>query len=421
MDFEFVSTHRNRNIWPNPCLFEVPSSGSGQSTGLNASDPISNQAPIVTWTGQNISIASTVVTANNKNVVVSAPINSFIQENNYYQGAEINVPPSLRINSSKFLDQSKGLDYMQLNVVNSKLKNGDNITIQVTNVPNTLYVPMGSDLSNAYTGKLLYNQTKNEWVVIKDYDSEFHKLIVNLPSGWSLTDQFSIRDNLPHTNFVTNNGNSTTTLNLNGIMVSVNPGDFIRVISTNEVVKIVHFDNTTNIVTISPPLSKVLSNGESIELLAQTSDNYKTLAYSGTIVGQQEQISYNITLVSGILPNILIKNGLGGYPRDYPFLYVEFYDTNYPSQNNLFSNNHSSKSYFRVTTSVNQAATQKLFTKFTGDLSFKTIRFRPNSNFRIVWRLPTGEEIKFNEEDTQSPLPPKELIQTSVQFNLKRN
>lgn len=423
MDFEFVSTHRNRNIWSNPCLFEVTSSGSGQSNGLNASDPISNQAPIVTWTGQNISIAATVVAANNNSVIVSAPINSMAQVNNYYQGAELKVPPSFRIDNSKFLGQNGGLDYIQLNTANSKLNSGDNVTIQVTNVPNTLYVPEGSDLPNAYNNKLLYNQTKNEWVVINSYDSEFHKVLADIPSGWTITDKFSIRDNLPHSSFITNSGNTATTLNLTGIMVSVNPGDFIRIISTEEIVKIINFDNTTNIVTVSPPLSTILPAGESIELLAQTSENYKTLSYSGTIIGQQEQVAYNVTLVSGTLPNILIKNGSGGYPIDYPFLYVEFYDTNYPSQNNLFSNNHSTKSYFKVTTPIGQIytnTTQK-FTKFTGDLSYKTIRFRPTSNFRIVWRLPTGEEIKFNEEDTQSPLPPKESIQTSVQFNLKRN
>ncbi|CCV01927.1 hypothetical protein IIV22A_083L [Invertebrate iridescent virus 22] len=423
MDFEFVSTHRNRNIWPNPCLFEVPSSGSGQSNGLNASDPISNQAPIVVWTGQNISIAATVVTANSSSVVVSANLNLMMQKNNYYQGAEVNVPPSFRIESSKFLGQNGGLDYTQLSVVDSKLNSGDNVMVKVTNIPNTIYVPGGSNLQNAYTGKLLYNQTKNEWVVITSYDSEFHKVVADIPSGWSITDKFSIRDNLPHTTFITNSGNTTTTLNLTGIMVSVNPGDFIRIISTEEMVKIINFDFTTNIVTVDPPLSTILPAGESIELLAQTSENYKTLSYSGTTVGQQEQTAYNVTLVSGSLPNILIKNGSGGYPIDYPFLYVEFYDTNYPSQNNLFSNNHSAKSYFKVTTPIGQVytdTTQK-FTKFTGDLSHKIIRFRPTSNFRIVWRLPTGEEIKFEEEDTQSPLPPKESIQTSVQFNLKRN
>ena len=85
INFEFVSTHRNRTLWSNPCSFEVPWSGSGQSNGLNSVDPISNQAPIVSWTGQNISINSTVVSQTSNSIIVSAPINSFSQITNYYQ------------------------------------------------------------------------------------------------------------------------------------------------------------------------------------------------------------------------------------------------------------------------------------------------------------------------------------------------
>jgi hypothetical protein len=156
--------------------------------------------------------------------------------------------------------------------------------------------------------------------------------------------------------------------------------------------------------------------------LTQTADNYRTLSYAGTTVGQHEQVSYDINLVSATLPNLLIKNGSGGYGIDYPFLYIELYDTNYPSQNNLFSNNHANKSYFKVTTPTGQLfnRTEK-FTKFTGDLSHKTIRFRPTSNFKIVWRLPTGDEIKFQEEDTKSPQVPNQNLQTSVKFNLRRD
>ena len=69
LDFEFVSTHRNRNLWPSPCLFEVPWSGSGQLNGLNSLDPTSLQAPIVAWTGQNINTAVTVVSQTNIHIV----------------------------------------------------------------------------------------------------------------------------------------------------------------------------------------------------------------------------------------------------------------------------------------------------------------------------------------------------------------
>lgn len=423
IDFEFVSTHRNRTLWSNPCLFEVPWSGSGQATGLNAFDPVSSQAPIVAWTGQNISINATVVSQTGDSVIVSAPANSFSQLPNYYQGAEFSVPPSFRINGSKFLSQSGGLDYIQFDVSGSGVQAGDAVTVKVTSVPNTLYVPTGSDLPSAYVGKYLYNETQGQSTLITGYDMVFHKVLATIPGGWAPTDKYSIRTQLPSVgNFALGPGNTTTTVNLTGIGVGIVPGDFIRIISTGEVTKIVSFDSTTNFATVSPPLSIAFPPGTIVELLAQTSDNYRTLSYAGTAVGQHDQVAYDINLVSATIPNIPIKNGVGGYAVNYPFLYIELYDTNHPSQNNLFSNNHANKSYFKVTTPTGQLGDRKeKFTKFTGDLSHKTIRFRPTSNFRVVWRLPTGEEIQFEEQDTQSPQAPNEALQTSVKFNLRRD
>jgi hypothetical protein len=425
LDFEFTSTHRNRNLWPNQCLFEVPWSGSGQSYGLNSVDPVSNQVPTIVWVGENIDINATVLSRTDNSLVVYANVDSFSQLKNYYQGAEL-ISPSLssyRINESKFISQNGGLDYLQLNVTNSDAKVGDVITIKVNLISNTLFVPEGSDWINSYVNQYLYNETLVEFTKITDYDVEYHKIIASIPGTWLITNKYSIRPQLPTVgNFSLNGGNTTNQINLTGIEVDVNPGDFIRIVSTNEIVKIINYDFDTHYATVFPLLSSNFAAGTKIELLSQTSDNYRTLSYSGTLVGQQEQVSYNISLVSATLPNIPIKNGIGGYPSDYPYLYVEFYDTNFPTQNNLFSNNHSNKSYFKVTTPTGQLMSRKeKFTKFTGDLNHKTIRFRPTSNFRVVWRLPTNEIINFEELDSKSPSFPKEHLQTSVMFNLQRN
>jgi hypothetical protein len=425
IDFEFVSTHRNRSLWPNPCLFEVSWSGNGQANGLNALDPVSNQAPTITWIGQTIALNATVISQVEDAVVVAVASNPFFHVPNYFQGAEFSVPPapSFRINASEFISHSGGLDYVQLSVSNSGAQASDNVLLKVTELPNTLYVPAGSDLTKAYVGAYLYNETQGQSVLITDYDSTFHKVISNLPIGWVVTDQYSIRSELPLVgNFALGAGNTTSTLNLSGVGIGINPGDFARVISTGETVKIIKLDPVTNFITVSPQLSTAFAAGTLVEILSQTVDNYRSLSYTGTTVGQQEQAAYDINLVSGTIPNIAIANGHGGYPVDYPFLYVELYDTNHPSQNNLYSNNHASKSYFKVTTPTGQLVQRnERFTKFTGDLSFKNIRFRPTSNFRVVWRLPTCEEIQFEEQDTQSPYAPKEKLQTSVMFNLRRH
>lgn len=422
IDFEFVSTHRNRSVWSNPCLFEVPWSGNGQVTGLHAGDPVSNQVPELEWIGQNIYINATVVSQTNNTIILSAPTNSFSQILNYYQGAII-VPSSTRIDGYKFITKSGGLDYVQLKVKNYTQTVGTVVVQVENNIPNVMFVPMGSDLVNSYVGKYLYNETFGQSTLITDYDPEFHKVVAVIPNTWSVTDQYSIREQLPTIgNFPVGSGNTTNTINLSGIGINIIPGDFIRVIPTGQIVMITSYNAGTRVATVSPNLSTPLQTNTIIEILMQTTDNYKTLSYAGTSIGQHEQVSYDISLVSGTLPNIPIKNGIGGYGVDYPFLYVELYDTHNPAQNNLFSNNHSNKSYFKVTTPTGQVNERnEKFTKFTGDLSIKTIRFRPTSNFRIAWRLPSGEEIKFSEEDTTSPRAPNPLLQTSVKFNLKRH
>ena len=292
-------------------------------------------------------------------------------------------------------------------------------TIKVDNIPNTFFVPTGSDIINSYAGNYLYNETRGQYTTISGYDTEFHKVIATIPNTWLPTDRYNIRAQLPTIgNFsVGNVGNTVYTINLNGISITITPGDFLRVLSTGETAMITNYNTTTHLASIVPPLSQPLTSGAKIEVLIQTSDNYKTLSHNGTSVGQHEHVSYNINLVSGSLPNVPIKNGFGGYGFDYPFLYVEFCDTNQAS-NNLYSNNHSNKSYFKVTTK--QERSEDKFIKFTGDSNVKTVRFKTTSNFRIVWRLPSGDEIKFTEQDTRSPQAPNPLLQTAVTFNIRR-
>lgn len=416
IDFEFVSTHRNRSLWRNPCTFEVPWSGSGQRVGLNAADPVSDQTPLIEWVGQNIAISATVVSRVENSVVVSTTLNSLSKVKNYYVGAELK---STRINSSMFLGSTSSADFMQLSVIDCPVQTGDAVTVTVSNVPNTVFVPHGSDSVNAYNDHYLYNDTRRQYVAVRGYDSTFHKIIASIPTDWSITDNYCIRQRVPGVkDFVLGSGNTITTLNLTGIVGTVTPGDFIRVVKAREIVKVIDYKN--GVATVHPELGAVHPVGTIIEVMTTTSDNYRTMSYSGTVVGQHEQVAYEVNLVSGTVPNRQLKKG-GGYPSDHPFLYVEFYDTNLPSQNNMFSNNHANKSMFKVTTPTGQLLHRnEKFTKVTGDLNHKLIRFRPTSNFKVCWRLPSGDELEFVDDDSFSPQIPIASLQTSLVFSLKR-
>jgi hypothetical protein len=264
----------------------------------------------------------------------------------------------------------------------------------------------------------LFNETQNQYVLITGYVNG--RVIANIPTGWLSTDAYSIRKELPALqNFAIGSGNTVNTLNLSASGISITPGDYVRALSTGETSRITSYNSTTGFVTLDPALSAVLPTGALVEIFTQSYDNYNALSYSGTTVGQHEQVAWDAKVVSAVIPNKLMQNG--GYPSDYPYLYIEFMDTNHPNQNILFSNNNISKSLFRVTMPIGQFNILEKFTKYTGDLSHKTVRFRPTSNFRVAWRLPSGEEIKFVEQDSMSPNKPSNDLQVSVHFNLSRN
>jgi hypothetical protein len=420
IDFEFTSIHRNRNLWPNPCIFEVPWSGNGKKSGNDSVDPVSLQSPEVVWKGQLINIPATVVSQSGDNVVISAALNALNQTAGYYDEAEFVSPSGLAVPVSAymFLAQSGASDYASISAAGSSVQAGNSVTLRVTSVPNTLFVPSGTKLIGAYVGYYLFNETQNQYVLITGYVNG--RVIANIPTGWLSTDAYSIRKELPALqNFAIGSGNTVNTLNLSASGISITPGDYVRALSTGETSRITSYNSTTGFVTLDPALSAVLPTGALVEIFTQSYDNYNALSYSGTTVGQHEQVAWDAKVVSAVIPNKLMQNG--GYPSDYPYLYIEFMDTNHPNQNILFSNNNISKSLFRVTMPIGQFNILEKFTKYTGDLSHKTVRFRPTSNFRVAWRLPSGEEIKFVEQDSMSPNKPSNDLQVSVHFNLSRN
>lgn len=419
-DLEFASARRNRNAWPNPCLFEVPITGVGQrGDDLNALDPVSDQTPVVRWVGKRISKVVEIVASTASSVVVAIPKNGEAsqQTDNYYRGSQLK---NFRVDSSVHLSTASSTDdYVQLNVSRSNLQLKDKVLLNVSEVPGTMYVPTGMDVSNAYVGYYLCNDTRGGAVVVTGYDSEFHKATADIPDSWEINDTYNIRPKLPVVERYPCDGTTLTTVSLGSSSpFDVTTGEYLRIVETNEVVVVAKFEN--GLATVSPKLSASFPSGTLVDVLKVTGDNFKTMSYSIATSRQREQASYEIQLVSGTIPNVLLAEK-GGYPSDYPFLYVEFYDTNLPNQNMLFSNGHSNKSYFKVTTPTGQVLDRKeRFTKVTGDLNHKIIRIGSNANFRVSWRLPCGTVMKFKESDALSPNYPNDMLQTSVMFSLRR-
>lgn len=418
LNVEFVSAHRNRTRWPNPCSFEVPwANNNAQAEGLYSLDPISDQAPLKAWQGTDIDVSVNVVSQIDDVLVLSTD-NALSTTTGYYSGAGYigTSGDASRVEAYDFLGQSGSTSFIRVRLrASSFAKAGDSGKIRVIQVPNTLFVPLGESTMAVYANRYLFNESLGSWVVADGYDGETKILSAKLPPTWSLTDRYSIRKELPLASLSAAAGSTKDIIQLQSA-VAAKPGQFVRVLDSEEIRQVVGVSEVS--VTVNPSLSDAPRTNAQLELLDVSRDNYISLMYPGNTTTQREQSSWCAVLVTGILPNKLIKNG--GYPTDYPFLYVELSDIGSLNQNTLCSNNGLYKSLFRATTSLARSQLDR-FVKYSGDRLDRPFRFKPTGNFRVVWRLPTGAEIEFATPDTVSPYEPDPSLQTSVQFSFHKN
>lgn len=443
---EFDSTYRNRNDWPLPGEFVIPFSMSGRKGQTDALDPVSTSVPTTQWTGGYFDLGITpptgliLVNVNPYPLVpadfidAATDISTLIitanaagtrlqQLDNYYTNAVIVLEPggtgatySRRIVSYKYLNNETN-DLAQITVspafsdavVNSLSAARGAIydPSDLTDLNNPyFFVPPGIPISNGYAGKILYNETHNEFRNVKNYDAITGLLSVDttgttsattgpLPTTaggtpiWSRYDNYSIRsippisplpDGLNPTvlatytyNGVTYNKSRTTVIINNVLNLPSNfqfknyvirlipnavaGGTYYSYINNkvspaplNEDVLIDSFvyDSVGGVlvaINVTPSLTTIPATGTYAELLPFSYDNSNPFVYTGSQVSQQESVCYEIKLINVILPNLTLKTGLGGRIAFYPYVYVTITNYPYPSgglNNIIYSNNPNS-------------------------------------------------------------------------------
>ena len=164
-------------------------------------------------------------------------------------------------------------------------------------------------------------------------------------------------------------------------------------------------------------------NSQIIEILPIKDDSFYPLNYTGTTVSQNQVICYEITLISLILPNIPLKNTIGGIIAFYPYIYVEFsnvIDPNSGNKNILYSNNPNAKrALFKVSIQDTNNPERTSFVKLKGD-GTQTIKFKPNDYLFFRVFLSDGVLFETALEDHSPPLPPNFFVQISAEFEIKR-
>lgn len=171
----------------------------------------------------------------------------------------------------------------------------------------------------------------------------------------------------------------------------------------------------------NPNPDNFLQVGNIINIVNYIKDNYAPLNYNGSVVSQSESVCYEVSLISLILPNVVLRTGARA--AFYPFFYVEFTNTTSPSgaSNNIIYSNSptSNRALFIVPVTDTQQPLNSSFVKLYSNMS-QTIKFKPNDSLRFSVYLPDGRLFETVEQDYLSPYPPNGILQIDAVFGIRR-
>lgn len=159
-----------------------------------------------------------------------------------------------------------------------------------------------------------------------------------------------------------------------------------------------------------------------INITTFSHDNYSPLFYSGTMVGVEQTVCYNISLSSLSLPNTLLETGSS--IAFYPFLYVLIENVTSPTSagpNLIYSNNPvTSRAVFVVTCYPTPDPSIQSFVSLGSSVSH-TLKFKPNDNLRFSVFLSDGKLFRPLVPAILSPYPARIREQIYAVFSIARN
>jgi hypothetical protein len=442
---EITSSYRDRNMFPSPGTFDINISQSGSKNTLQtAFDPISLEAPLVTYTMEDLDFTGTITSLN------TATLNSFILcvdisthpnislVSNYYRGIQLLLDrelPDLEviIETWDYINSDAANNYFRVSFQPSiPLEIYSTITSvtsqsSVKFTDGTIFIPNGVVSSQTYKNWFVHNETQNLNAPVLTYDGNNSIASVDIDavttSPWLLTDRISIRKNLPSIVDVFQSGSTTSMVVLANTaqQSSFFTNGFLRITSSvnnNQIRKIISYDESTFTATLSLPLPVAPDSGHQYEILQFTRDNVSPFDYNGNTMSQDH--CHEIRLINLILPNVSLKSG--GRASDYPFVYVDL--QTYSStgvSTSIYSNNPNAKqTLFIVPMSDNTPPSVNSFLTLDKSSMFQTIKFSLYHNLKFKIRLPDGTPLEMTTDDTISPNIPNPNLQVSALFSVRR-
>jgi hypothetical protein len=480
---EIDSTYRDRTLYPQAGSFEVNISPSGRKNAKNAIDPVCLSYPIFSWTSRNFSITgatkqtvtATVLTLaggriagvnDQQTFIIQTTVEAIQQLQNYYLAAVIRdttIGEERRITSYKFIGRAANITTAEITVQSafgSTFAEGDTVTINdptdLTFAENPLFfVPNGRNGEKAYYGCVLYNETRNQYRTIINYDTITHILNIdvtgatqtvsngpiNIAPVWANTDNYSILNEAFNFFPLIGAGSTSSSIVLTGGSSSATQyiGSFIRIPVSgtyNYVVvgaggipapetesrRITSYDPVTKKATVSPFFSVAPTVGNVCQVLQFSYDNVFPLAYNGSTTSQQDFVCYEVGLLNLVLPNANVLSPYGDKLFHYPYVYVELSNVSSGgNKNSLYSNNpNSTKTTFHASIDNITNPNSTSFIKIYGDGGTQVLKFKPNDDLKFSVTLPNGEIFDTDILETYSPSEPNAMAQISALFSIKR-
>ena len=160
------------------------------------------------------------------------------------------------------------------------------------------------------------------------------------------------------------------------------------------------------------------------EIQPFTRDSTSSLTYTGSTVSQNQMVCYEVSLVKLILPNVTLRNGIGGKISFYPYVYVELRNETSPSggqKNIIYSNNpNSTTATFLVPIDNMPSPLISKFIHVSGNGATQTIKFKPNDNLSFRVFLSNGEDFVTIDSDNAPPELPNPYLQITALFQIQR-
>jgi hypothetical protein len=453
MSFEFLevnSGYRNRVEYPKTANFQIRVAQSGSRDRFSAVDPVCNASPYLVWSSflstpfigsipylpQNSPLVFTIYISTGQNA-------SHIR--NYYVGAILkltglvtNINNFVRIRSWIYEFTSGGNDIFQVTVDASASLLASNNALEAINVtladPTNItdpasyqiYIPLSVSVNNFYRRQYILNQTKETAAEIVFYDGVTHLARI-VPSGpaWASTDVLTLRYALPSSYGLPLTGLTLSTVQLDPSASSVSDfytGSFLLDQSTEQSRRIIRYDGTTKIATVTPPFSGVPVGN--YEILPFTKDNEGFYTFTASFSTVSDAVCYDVCLLHLILPNGLLSSGYGGHAIAYPYLYVKLTQvsasTKQGSKSIASNNPHATQMLFRATIDDNTNFEESPFIRVNGDGMIQRIKLKVGDDFEFGVYFPNGDLFMTEELDQYSPNVPNPLIQLSALFSFQR-